>query len=69
MQPDTYKERGRGMSQQQAADYVGCSLRKIEYATASGELTAYRLGRRVVVFQRDLDDFLDSLEPVAGGAR
>lgn len=49
-----------------AAEIAGVSVRKIRYLVASGELVARRCGSRVLIAERDLDEWLDSLPLVVG---
>jgi len=45
----------------EAAEIAGVSVRKIRYLVASGELVARRCGSRVLIAERDLEEWLDSL--------
>jgi excisionase family DNA binding protein len=60
----------------EAAQYLRCSLRFIDYVRARNELKAYRLNRKLLFVREDLDAFARkravSVEPnrgavVAGG--
>ena len=43
----------------EAAKYLGCSLRQIDQLKHDGEIPFYRLGRRLIVFSPDdLDAFM-----------
>ncbi len=54
---------GRYKTRQQAADYIGVSVRLVDKLTASGDLPRIRLGGpkrgRVVFDTRDLDALMD----------
>lgn len=61
-------ERGRGLSRREVAARVGVSERTVRYAVARGDLVAHRCGARVIVWERDLERWVDGFEKVTGGA-
>lgn len=57
--PKHAKPSRRYLRRQEAADYLGCSLRQIDAMKADGDIPFCWLGRRLVVFRvEDLDDFM-----------
>jgi excisionase family DNA binding protein len=53
------------LTKQEAADRGRVSLKDIDRAIASGELTARRAGRRVIIHRDWLDAWIDSLQAAA----
>lgn len=51
----------RRMGYKEAAEMAGVSLRKMRYLVESGEILARRCGSRVLIAERDLEAWLDSL--------
>lgn len=45
----------------EAAEMAGVSLRKMRYLVESGEILARRCGSRVLIAERDLEEWLNSL--------
>lgn len=66
-------ERGRGArrfsSVQDAATMLGCSIETVRRMIARGEITAYRVGKRLL--RVDLDEIADAMTvvPTAGTPR
>ena len=58
--PHLGTERGFPLSVQEVARQTGLSIPTVRRKIASGELTAYKLGSRVIVFERDLNAMLDN---------
>jgi len=59
----------RYLRRDQAARYMGCSLRQIDQLKHNGEIPFHRLGRRLIVFRvDDLETFMDSCRVVPPGA-
>ncbi|MDH6247548.1 excisionase family DNA-binding protein [Mycobacterium sp. OTB74] len=59
--------RRRYVTQQQAAEYLGVTVRTIRQKITDGELTAYRSGTRLV--RVDLNDVDAMMVPFGGAAR
>lgn len=57
----------RRMGYEEAAKMAGLSPRKIRYAVYAGELVARRCGRRVLISESDLNDWLDGMPLVVAG--
>lgn len=57
----------RRMGYEEAAKLAGLSPRKIRYAVYAGELIARRCGRRVLISESDLNDWLDGMPLVVAG--
>ena len=56
---DRPKPSKKYMRRQEAAAYLGCSLRQIDAMKADGDLPYCWLGRRLILFRvEDLDDFM-----------
>lgn len=56
---------GRVYSQEDAAEWLGVSVKTIRRLVASGELPAYRLGRRLIrIREADLQASLDRIPTV-----
>ncbi|OBK09594.1 hypothetical protein A5637_29195 [Mycolicibacterium fortuitum] len=51
----------RRMGYKEAAEIAGVSIRKMRYLVESGEILARRCGSRVLIAERDLEAWLDSL--------
>ncbi|ALM19074.1 DNA-binding protein [Mycobacteroides abscessus] len=51
----------RRMGYKEAAEIAGVSLRKMRYLVESGEILARRCGSRVLIAERDLEEWLNSL--------
>lgn len=50
----------RYLRREDAAMYMGCSLRQIDQLKHDGEIPFHRLGRRLIVFRvDDLETFMD----------
>ncbi|ABK67363.1 helix-turn-helix domain-containing protein [Mycobacterium avium] len=49
------------MGYKEAAEIAGVSIRKMRYLVESGEILARRCGSRVLIAERDLEAWLDSL--------
>lgn len=65
----THPKKRRWVSQAEAAEYLGITDRTLRRMVASGELPAYRLGKRLLRFeQADVDALLRPV-PTAGGGR
>ena len=58
----------RYLRREQAAAYIGCSLRQLDELKHNGELPFHRLGRRLIVFRiDDLEAFMDRYRVVPPG--
>lgn len=58
----------RYFRREQAAAYIGCSLRQLDELKYQGELPFHRLGRRLIVFRvDDLEAFMDRYRVVPSG--
>lgn len=57
----------RRMGYQEAAEIAGLSHRSIRSAVYAGELVARRCGRRVLISESDLNDWLDGMPLVVAG--
>lgn len=53
--------RGRGFSMRDVAVETSLCLRTVKTLIASGDLVAYRVGKRVIVWERDLEAWRESL--------
>ncbi|MFN6549523.1 helix-turn-helix domain-containing protein [Mycolicibacterium septicum] len=51
----------RRMGYKEAAEIAGVSVRKMRYLVEAGEVVARRCGSRVLIAERDLEEWLDSL--------
>lgn len=51
----------------EAAEIAGVSVRKMRYLVESGDILARRCGSRVLIAERDLEEWLDSLPLVVDG--
>lgn len=51
----------RGFTREQAADYLGVSVYKVQIAIRESRLPAKRAGKDVIVLREDLDAYLDAL--------
>lgn len=60
-------DRGRGMTVTDVAAGLGVSRKTVLRWTRSGQLEAFHLGRRVIIFTADLDVFLESRRAQIGG--
>lgn len=56
----------RYASLQEAAEYLGCHERTIRRLIATGKLTGYRIGRKLL--RIDLNELDAAAEPTTGGA-
>ena len=58
----------RYLRREEAARYIGCSLRQLDELKHDGELPFHRLGRRLIVFRiDDLEAFMDRYRVVPPG--
>jgi excisionase family DNA binding protein len=51
------------LSIEDAAKSIGCGRVKVYQAINSGALKARKFGKRTIILQSDLEDFLASLQP------
>lgn len=54
----------RGFTREEAAEYTGLSIYKIQKAIRNNDLPARRMGKDVIVFREDLDALLEAADAV-----
>ena len=57
-EPTTASNRRRLLSTEQAADYLGVSVRTVKHLMSSGQIPYVKIGRATRLDQGDLDDFI-----------
>jgi excisionase family DNA binding protein len=60
--PTTTTQARRYASLDEAAEYLGCGARTIRRMIAAGEITGYRVGKRML--RVDLDDVDATMRPI-----
>ncbi|MFL0278173.1 helix-turn-helix domain-containing protein [Mycobacterium sp. SMC-19] len=66
--PRAVLDRGRGLGLDDVAATLGKSVKTVRRLALSGELPAYRIGLKITVFEKDLNDFIDARRILGGDA-